>query len=267
MSYDVGDVPQVSVAWTDLAGAAVNATTALTVTAPDGTISTPAVVAGVTGLYTGSFPVTQPGTWVYRFAASGAITAVEQGQLDVRQPGPRIVSLAQVKKQLNITGTADDDELSDYVDAATDVVEDITGPMTLQTFTQTIHADGATFTLPNLPVVAITAIVSAQAGYGWTIPLISDLTVEPWTGRVYRSVIGSAFWGPLKVTYTAGRGTVPAAVNVAARIIVAHLWRTQHNVTSGRPGFDDQPQPGMAYAIPSRAVELLEPFRQPPFIA
>ncbi len=56
------------------------ATVALTVTAPDGTITTPSTTQGgappaVT--YTANVPATQSGTWIYRFQATGAVTDAE----------------------------------------------------------------------------------------------------------------------------------------------------------------------------------------------
>ena len=59
--------------------------------------------------------------------------------------------------------------------------------------------------------------------------------------------------------YTAGWGTaVPAAFNQSARIIVNHLWETSRgpgNIPT--PALEEVLLPGMAFAIPNRAIEVL----------
>ena len=97
-----------------------------------------------------------------------------------------------------------------------------------------------------------------------------------------RRRLGWPFYGPyftwlpvMNVTYVAGWGTaVPAALNLFARIVVQHLWDTQHG-PSQRPsmGGQEMVQPaGFGYAIPNRAAELLNgqvngmPLRQEAFI-
>ena len=64
------------------------------------------------------------------------------------------------------------------------------------------------------------------------------------------------------VTYVAGWGVaVPAAFNTAARIILQNLWETQHG-PSARPQMGVQgdmvTMPGLGFAIPNQAAELLE---------
>jgi hypothetical protein len=52
---------------------------------------------------------------------------------------------------------------------------------------------------------------------------------------------------------------MPAAFNVAARIILQHLWETQHG-PSARPsmgGEETMIMPGWGFAIPNQAAELL----------
>jgi hypothetical protein len=82
---------------------------------------------------------------------------------------------------------------------------------------------------------------------------------------------GGTVAGPLRVTYVAGRRIVPAAITAAAKIILQHLWRTQQGPGRPQRGVDDfdvtEPIPGLGYAIPNRAVQLLEPYKQPPGVA
>jgi hypothetical protein len=54
----------------------------------------------------------------------------------------------------------------------------------------------------------------------------------------------------------------------ASRIILQHLWRTRQGPARPTRGGDDysvtEPIAGFGYAIPNRALQLLEPYRLPP---
>jgi hypothetical protein len=124
VSYDLGDA--VPLVYTINAVATVT----LTVTAPDGTTTTPGTTQGgappaVT--YTANVPATQAGTWRYRFVATGAATDAEQGQFYVQADADSHVytTLPELKTALSIpqTDTADDDDLQDAVLAASRAVE------------------------------------------------------------------------------------------------------------------------------------------------
>ncbi len=272
MAYDTGDLPQVQVTWTNLAGALTDATTVLTVTAPDGTITTPAVTHGTTGVYTATFTVTLAGTYSYKWTASGALTAVEESQIEVRPAGARIISLAAAKAQVGAKTTADEDELRDYIDAIDDVVDAMCTSMVRHTEVETVVAGNGVIALSNQPVISITSIVAAQTGFA--APLVTDLVLEPETGKLYPVAPLTPWawywWGRLIVTYVAGRQVIPASVNLAARIILANLWETQHNRGAGRATFGGEemvPVPGTAYLIPYRAAALLEKYDRGPVFA
>ena len=84
---------------------------------------------------------------------------------------------------------------------------------------------------------------------------------------------GGQLRGPLRVTYRAGRLIVAENISGAARIILQHLWATQRPTRGGGlPGARDdfsvtEPIPGLGYAIPNRAVQLLNPDDQGPGLA
>ena len=91
------------------------------------------------------------------------------------------------------------------------------------------------------------------------------------TAGVWRKDGGNFCGGPWTVEYVAGRGTVPATINLAARIMVQHLWRTQYGASRGLSsigGGDDfsvnEPVAGWGYAIPNRVLQLLEPYKLGP---
>jgi hypothetical protein len=67
---------------------------------------------------------------------------------------------------------------------------------------------------------------------------------------------------------------VPPTINLAARILLQHLWRTQYGASRVGPsigGGDDyavtEPVPGFGYAVPNRVLQLLQPYKTPPAVA
>ncbi len=79
----------------------------------------------------------------------------------------------------------------------------------------------------------------------------ADITTPP--------SVGSRCTSPrIAVTCTAGLSAVPAHVRLAALITVQHLWETQRGGRDRRfTGNEDAWNPGMGYALPRRALELL----------
>ena len=128
------------------------------------------------------------------------------------------------------------------------------------------------------PLVSVVSITSAS---GSAIDISGGLDIDTNAGTVRRK-LGLPFYGPffqwlpqVNITYVAGWGTsVPAAFNSAARIILAHLWESQRGPASlpGLGGGDLVTPPGMGFAIPAMAAELLDgmqngmPFRSEAFV-
>jgi uncharacterized phiE125 gp8 family phage protein len=176
-------------------------------------------------------------------------------------------NLPDLKTHLNMTGTSNDAELQDILDAAIELVENIVGPLEPGTVTEVHRATSAvsTLVLRRVPVSALTAV---SARYGSTVltPLtLADYELDAATGIV-RLVNGGYFAGDYVVQYTAGFGTVPASVRLATLIIAAHLWETQRGA-AGSPlaqqqaEYDQAAPLGLGFAIPARAQSLLEPYR------
>ena len=120
-TYNTGDVRPTS---STLAAP----TPVLTVTAPDGTSSTPAV-SGAPGAYTASYTLTQTGRYLERWVNSGGVQSDIVNTLPA-DPG-FLVSLAEVKLALNKSTTADDDELRAYIAAATSPIEALGGAVVI----------------------------------------------------------------------------------------------------------------------------------------
>ncbi|MGW6743784.1 head-tail connector protein [Streptomyces sp. NPDC055025] len=182
-----------------------------------------------------------------------------------------LLTLADAKAQLDIVTDAHDIELAAYVEGVTSAIEAHIGPVENRSVTETytIPAAGAwVLVLRQTPSVSLTSVVPVLTrGTGYDT---DGLDLDPATGAV-RRLNGGRLYGPLRITYTAGRGEVPATINLAARIMLQHLWRTQYGAAQGAgrdDGFDvNQPTPGWGYAIPARVLELLEPFKLPPAVA
>ncbi|MFE7347521.1 hypothetical protein [Streptomyces fimicarius] len=183
-----------------------------------------------------------------------------------------LLTLDDAKAQLNITTTSNDSELQVYVDAVGPVIERFVGPVTERTVSevQDVASDGVrVLVLRTTPVVSLVSVESLLAG--GTSYAVGALVLDEGAGLV-RRVDGGWLRGPLRVTYTAGRSEVPATINLAARMLVQHLWQTQ-NASRGPvlPGGGDysvsEPVAGLGYAVPNRVLELLEPYRLLPGVA
>jgi len=227
----------------------INSTTlTLVVAKPDATQQTySSPTNDGTGLYHQDIPaadLTQAGHYQYTWTATGTAAGVSFGDFDVHDPfETAVLPLQDAKLMLNIPAavTTYDAELGSFI-------------ATIETVLLTRQR----------PLVSVTSIVSVASGVA--IDISAGLDIDANAGTVRRK-LGYPFYGPyfvwlpsMTVTYVAGWGTsVPAAFNTAARIILQHLWETQHG-PSARPsmgGMDMIQPPGFSYAIPNRAAELL----------
>lgn len=166
-----------------------------------------------------------------------------------------LCSLAEVKLQLNITDTTFDTELQAYIDGVKAPIEQLVGPVEQRTVTER-HWNGPALALRQRPVISVTSIVPLFTD--GTAVNVTDTTTDLKSGIVvYKD--GSCFTGgPWDVTYQAGYTTVPANVNLAARITVQHVWETQRGLAAGAA---DQEEVAYIYvtkeSLPRRATELL----------
>lgn len=268
MPFDLGDTVRLTASSRDADGTLTTAATAvLTVTLPDGTTVTPSVPAPVpAGAYTVDYVTTQAGRHSVRWVFTTPANAYTDS-FDVREAAPpAILSLADAKKHLNKTSTTDDDEIRGWVESVTAGIEGLCGPVTVRTVTERHEGRRVPMIcLRHTPVLSLTSVVAVLDG--GTSYTVADLDLDAATGVVQRKD-GGTLTGPLRVTYSAGRRIVPANITSAAKIILQHLWQTQQG--PGRPqlGGGDysvtEPVPGFGYAIPNRALQLLEPHRLPP---
>lgn len=180
-----------------------------------------------------------------------------------------LLTLAEAKAQLDIDGTGEDTELQAYVDSLTAVIERYTGPVENREVTETVDGRGTRLALTQVPAVSLTSLTPVLTG-GQAVA-VGEVHLDGDAG-ILRRLDGGAFaGGPWTAVYTAGRGTVPATINLAARILLQHLWRTQYGAARGGASADDflvsEPAPGWGYAVPNRVLQLLEAYKLPPGVA
>ncbi len=248
-------------------------TTVVKLANADGTTTTTGTYASPahdsTGNYHQDVPVTDlTGLGHYQFAVTttGPGSGVQVGDFDVFDPfEPALLPLQDAKDQLNIpqaTATYDS-ELQAYIATIETSLEGATGgPLVNRVVTERGELDGTCTVLQaqQRPVVSVTSITPVATGIA--ADLSAGLDIDKGAGIIRAlggRTLGSSWDAAVTVVYVAGWGTVmPAAFNLAGRIILAHLWETQHG-PSGRPGMGGEEVllPGWGFAIPTRAVELL----------
>lgn len=180
-----------------------------------------------------------------------------------------LLTLAEAKAQLDIETTADDVELQAYIESLTEVIEGYIGPVENRAVTDIVDGRGSLLQLLHPPVVSLTSVTPVLAG-GQSLD-VAQLHVDPSSGTVRRLDGGRFTGGPWTVVYQAGRGSIAPTINLAARILLQHLWRTKNGGARGGARADDfdvtEPVVGFGYAVPNRVLQLLESFKQPPGIA
>lgn len=270
MPYDLGATARLTAECRNPAGTLVTAATAVvTVTRPDGTTATPAPVETGVGSYRADYVTTQAGRHTVRWVFTGPAHAYTD-VIDVREAALTwVFSLADAKNHLKLPGTAQDEELRRWIGATTRCVEWFVGPVAPRTVVEDhTMRQAEVLALRQLPAISLTTVAAVLDG--GTSYDVDDLDLDGSTGIV-RRLSGGCLHGPLRVTYRAGRLIVTENISSAAELILQHLWRTR--LGPGRPqrGGDDfdvtEPVPGLGYAIPNRAMQLLSPDQLPPGMA
>lgn len=282
MPYELGQVTTLSFTAHDTTGAPANGTaTTLTINRPDGNVDGPFSPAGVNGVYTYQYLTQVAGLHSYRWLATGtpgpgvgvdAATDV----FDVRMSAARnIFSLADAKVMLNEPAgvTTYDAKISQYIRSTTGFLEKFCGPIIVQQITERQRAGGMFIALNKPPVyqpatqphplVAFTPVLT----YGLTYDL-SLLNVDFDTG-IMRHTAGLPFiYGPYDVTYTAGRPIIPEECLTGGETILKHQWEQERGGSGRTGGYGaDDVTVMWGFAVPNRALEMLEPQRTPGAIA
>lgn len=273
--YDLGDVVSLGVSIYNASGSLQNATAVTaTVTAPDGTTSTPTVTNTSAGLYDISYNPSLAGRYTIRWVATGTNASAYADDFTVRDfTHIGIVSLSEVKAHLNITSTTNDDEIRTFIDAAQDLAESYVGcVLGRQTFTSEKY-DGNTdvIRLRNPRAISITSVYE-----NGTLLDSAAYVLDPTGQRITRVTTGSlngpnyfGIWAPgaqnILVSYVAGFTNPPPAAKQGVLEIIRHLWQTQRGSVSvmGRVSSGDDYYTTPTYSLPRRAMELLDPVSLP----
>lgn len=170
----------------------------------------------------------------------------------------QVVLLDDLKRHLRIpvSSNRDDAELALVAGAAVDAVEGIIGPILHRSVSETVSPRRGEVLLSTFPVVSVTSLAH------------DDTEVDHALSGGVGLITGIDYNATLSVTYVAGRTVVPDAVVMAILIIARHLWNLQRG-NAPQAVSDDEflPDPGLGYAIPARAQDLLAPYARPPVVA
>jgi hypothetical protein len=261
MPYDLGDVVPLRFNVT-VNGTPTNATShLLTITLPDQTTVTSSTLTnGTVGQYDYDLATTQAGRHLVRFVTTGTGQAAYTDVFDVRESTPYpVVSLADLRAEVNATATTSDEELRAYLDRATSILEAhcgrVFGRRTLVDTFDVAATDKVVFLRP--PVISVTSVVQdgvtlASTSYNFN-PTNGILELDGITFN--ESEVGSVV-----VTYVAGWTVPPDAVEHAVLRQVAHMWENQRTTPGARRDPNEfTPQ----YLIPNAVMEALRPFMVP----
>lgn len=268
MPFPLGASVPLVTAVADPDGVPVNpATIVLTITRPDGTVDTPALVNTQTGTYAVDYVPAEAGLYTVRWlTTSPALALVDV--IDVRPAAAGfIVSLADAKKKCKIPleSTEHDDTLRGYIETVTNAVEDhLHEAIIPRTVTEDIWVEWADeVPLKKTPIISLTSVAMVDGSYTWSP---SDLHVDTVTGVVSLVQRTRMFNGLVRFVTRAGRMVIPSNYADGAKIIIEHLWHTERpQVRNGAPfaggGYEDTANTtyvgAFGFAIPNRALEIL----------
>lgn len=193
-----------------------------------------------------------------------------------------IASLAEAREYLNFgSDTSHDPELQRFIDAADPVVENIVGPVTSAAFDEFYDGGRNIIVLRHWPVISVETVTEYWGAVPKTLTVAATPDVATSSsymldkdGILYRLGVGIPFWFAngvqnVRVQYTAGRSPIPPNVKLAALELIRHLYQSTQQ--GGRPQFggagEEGPWAPAAFAVPTRVIELLEPYRREPRLA
>lgn len=263
----VGAVAHLTGTFTDATGALVDlAPNTVTITKQDGTaaVTAAATVHDSTGKYHYDYITVTPGIHQFYFTGgSGATAAVQLPDIFTVAPltTTAIIALGDAKQALNITGTADDEELLLFIRAATHIINYQAGYTVATTVTETLpstvdrYGQGVVM-LSHVPVLSVQTITPLLP----SVPTVAvgSTKLDNQSGQLILGTSAS-FYGPQTVAYTAGRSTAVEALQEAGRIQTQHLWNTQRGA-SLTPQFGGVDEGGLMaeFGVPLRVRELVK---------
>jgi hypothetical protein len=256
----------------------------LTVTAPDGTTTTPTVTVDGSNA-TAAVPATIAGQYLLVWTVTGTLTDAVMDQFTATPAALGLISLSDLRDTLNIapSDTTGNAKLRRFIQSATKVVEHITGPMLGQSCTEYFDGNRPMIVLSARWIQSITTITEVLGTTLFTLteqPLGGSYTQYGYTwdkstNTIIRRSSGITFWFPpgdrnVTVTYEAGISPLPQDISDAAGDIIQHWWdHGQQAFAAPYITTDEGDVPVsnvMGYAIPNAAVEKLEPYALGPSV-
>jgi hypothetical protein len=170
-----------------------------------------------------------------------------------------LITLAEARASLGFTtaNTAYDSDIETYIEAATPVIENITGPLLEKQRTFAFDGGVEKIVLP-VPFSSVVSVTENGA-------TVTDYVADPDKGIITAgTTLAPDVFEPgvdnIVVVVNVGSATVPANVKLAARELVRFWW--QQGRQANIPAFGEAPESGsvpMGFAVPKRVYELLEP--------
>jgi hypothetical protein len=263
--YAVGAAVRLTAEFRDVNGALFNPTTVTaTVTKPDGTTTVSGTLTpDSVGEFHYDYITTVAGIHQWFFTGTGGGGGVQTPDVFtvIATTTAALISLSDAKETLNYLaaeGTVDDQELLLTIRAATEIINELAGYTVATAVTETVDSTvdrygRGVIMLSHIPVLTVQTITG-------TLPAAPTITVDPnaldiITGEYVLGRLG--FYGPQKVTYTAGRAAVPSALQEACRLEVQQLWATQRGTASTVPAGGVEGDTGM-YDLSYRIQQLIK---------
>lgn len=263
----------------------------LTVTAPDGTTSTPAITRAGGGQYETGYQTSQAGHHLVAWTATATgPPALADAYADTFEVQPAqdgtIVSLAEAKEILHLTSTTQFDSIIQGKNAAiTNWIEYVCGPVVQQTITETIPARGTETILSKPPVLELlpwTQVPPELANLGITVAVppspmlrtrvygiewpLTQLYCDLRKGIVTHTSGLPFYYCAYLWQYRAGRVVIPGGIYEASKIALEHLFEIERGGSGSgdmSEGESETADTGFGFAVPNRAIELLTPFMSP----
>lgn len=262
---------------------------AATVTTPASGVVTYNFTAGDTlnaGIFAAEFHITLTSGVKYTWPTTGYLEVSIEEDL-ITPGGSRLVGIGEVRDYLGIqtTDKVRDAKLLRFIDAATPVIENITGPIVVKTYTNEQHDGGTWFIeVRHRPIVSVASVTEWRANIAYPLtqvatPDLGTIYSYQWepTGRIVRRTVGGGQTpfpvgsNAVAVTYNAGYITPPAnVVQGVLELLRANFQATQQ----GRPKSGGGDVDGaldhvinQGFFVPWRVQELLSPNKRHPSIA
>lgn len=245
--YSTGQPIRLSTTVKDIAGTVTDPTALVLTYGPQGGSPatkhwpTPAeITRDSAGLFHFDIPATLgAGHYQYLWTATGTAAGEDGDVFDVFDPAtyPRLVSFADTKDFLGITGTGHDTLLDRIIGwASARILREYRA--TQGTVTERLELGPAGFVLSTTPARTVTAI-TAVTPYAPTIAVTDAYVSNTLAGTV--ALAAAPAWGGIyDVTYTVGSDEVPPGVTGACESLIRHWWNQSQahgSATYGDTGF------------------------------